>query len=79
MFFVITPWHKKNPNDWVALKPGTYTNDLRDPKHHILYDRDFDLLELSKRVKERKLKVTYGKAWGMGISKDYPIYDSKAK
>ena len=74
MYIVLTKWHEENPNDWVALdrsKGQTYTNDLDDPRHHILIDRDMDLLALRTRVGERE--VCYGKAWGLGIGKDYPI------
>lgn len=71
--FTLTKWHDENPNDWVALGHGTYTNDLSNPKRHILYDRDENLGALRDRIKERGIEVTYGKAWGLGIGKDYPI------
>lgn len=74
MNFVITQWHKENPNDWVAIlsKPQTYTNDLDDPAHHKLVARAGSLKTLRKKLGTRN-DVTLSKAWGLGISKDYPL------
>lgn len=65
MNFILTKWHEENPNDWCAIKPG------RMGRKPVLIDRDKSLMTLSMRIGERK--VVYCRAWGMGISKDYPI------
>lgn len=62
--FVMTDWHDKNPNDWVAIQSGCVG---KKPK---LIDRDKSLMTLHLRMNGRK--VTYGRAWGLGIDKDYP-------
>lgn len=65
MYFIRTPWHEQNPNDWVALK---YGSGVRKP---ILYARHESLVELRKLVGD--YKVVYSRAWSLGISKNYPI------
>lgn len=71
MFFIITDWHKENPNDWVCIKGGSITNNLSESNYHILLDRDENLLTLRDRL--GKNAGTYSRAWILGIGKDYPI------
>lgn len=61
---ILTAWHKENPNDWLAIKRWT----ARKP---VLLGRDKSLVTLHMQMGGKK--VTYAKAWSLGISKDYPI------
>ena len=65
MNFEITQWHKDNPNDWCFIASG------RIGKPPILFARAKTLKKLLATGKGGTLV----KAWGHGISKDYPITD----
>ncbi len=78
MFFVLTKWHEKNPNDWCALemtdKPKK--GHGKNPNKYILRGKAKSLVALSQMLPEDH-DYTYTKAWASGIGKDMKIGESR--
>lgn len=75
--FVLTSWHEKNSNMWVALeltdKPKKGWG--QDPNKFILRGREQSLATLTAKV--GKKDYTYSRSWMSGVEKDMKIGESR--
>lgn len=76
--WIITEWHEKNPNVWVALemtdKPKKGFG--KNPNKYILRGRAKTLKSLINKIGKQS-ELTLAKSWGYGIGKDMKIGESR--